>query len=221
MDAKRCTHCEETKNLDEFYSNHGAKDGHSSWCKQCTLAQKREYHARPHVQARVKKYREDHKGEQREIDRIRNADPEIRDHKTEVSRIHRKNNPGHYREYWAAYERERKQWDPAFRMLKKLRGLLRHYLKSKNDIDPEIVRRLVGCTQLELKMHIERQFRPGMTWDNYGVEWETDHIKPCSKFNLLDPAERQLCFLFSNLQPLSKEDNMKKGNKYVEIATDL
>ncbi len=69
--------------------------------------------------------------------------------------------------------------------------------------------------------HIESKWQPGMTWDNYGSEWEADHIKPCSKFNLLDAVERRACFKYSNLQPRWKIDNMKKGSKYVEsnIAT--
>ncbi len=221
MDTKLRTKCGEVQDLDDFYRNRRAKDGHSSWCKKCTLEQKRIYQEQPHVQERIKRYRQDHKMEQRERNRMRNADPEIRQRKTEVMRDWRDNNRDYYREYYSEYERERKESDPAFRILKNLRGLLRHYLKSRNDIDPDIVRGLVSCTQPELRLHVESQFDPEMTWDNYGIAWEIDHIKPCCKFNLLEADERRLCFRFTNLQPLSKEDNMKKGNKYVEIAADL
>ncbi len=59
-----------------------------------------------------------------------------------------------------------------------------------------------------LKAYLKKRFKPGMTWDNYGL-WHVDHRVPCSKFDLTDPAEQ----LLSNLQPLFAEDNLKKGNR--------
>ena len=53
-----------------------------------------------------------------------------------------------------------------------------------------------------------------MNWDNYG-EWEVDHIKPCSSFNLLNEEERKECFHYSNLQPLWKGDNREKHDKII------
>jgi len=51
-----------------------------------------------------------------------------------------------------------------------------------------------------------------MSYDYYG-EWEVDHIIPISCFNLNNNEEAQKCFNYTNLQPLWKEDNMKKSNK--------
>ena len=54
-----------------------------------------------------------------------------------------------------------------------------------------------------------------MTWENYGLEtWHLDHIKPVSKFNLLDVDEQKKCFHYTNLQPLWAKDNIKKSNKF-------
>src|SRR3546814_6097044 len=36
---------------------------------------------------------------------------------------------------------------------------------------------LVGYTVADLMAHLERQFLPGMSWDNRG-EWHIDHIRP-------------------------------------------
>lgn len=68
----------------------------------------------------------------------------------------------------------------------------------------------LGCSVGELLSHLERQFSSGMTWDNYG-EWEIDHIKPLSKFDLTDPVQFKEAANFKNLQPLWKEENKKKG----------
>ena len=41
---------------------------------------------------------------------------------------------------------------------------------------------LVGYDLAALVQHLESQFLPGMTWDNYG-EWHVDHVIPISAFN--------------------------------------
>lgn len=73
--------------------------------------------------------------------------------------------------------------------------------------------KLFGCTSKQLRDHIERQFKPGMTWENYG-EWHVDHIIPVSSFDLNNMEQRNKCYNYTNLQPLWAIDNMKKSNKY-------
>jgi hypothetical protein len=50
-----------------------------------------------------------------------------------------------------------------------------------------------------------------MSWDNYG-EWQIDHIKPLSKFDLTDRQQLHEACNFNNLQPLWAEDNLAKSN---------
>lgn len=71
----------------------------------------------------------------------------------------------------------------------------------------------LGCTIADLLEHLESQFYTGMSWKNYG-EWELDHIKPLSSFDLTDPVQFKEAANFKNLQPLWKVDNQKKGAKY-------
>ena len=73
--------------------------------------------------------------------------------------------------------------------------------------------KLVGCSSSELRARFESMFRDGMSWRNYGGSegWEIDHIKPCTAFDLSKPIEQSKCFHFSNLQPLWKRDNIRKG----------
>jgi len=59
-----------------------------------------------------------------------------------------------------------------------------------------------------------KQFKPGMTWDNYGYYgWHIDHKVPCSNFDLSKPEEQYKCFHYTNLQPLWAEENLIKGGK--------
>lgn len=72
--------------------------------------------------------------------------------------------------------------------------------------------KLLGCSIPELREHLEAQFREGMSWKNYGqFGWHIDHIKPCSSFDLSDPAQQYLCFHYTNLQPLWWFENLAKG----------
>ena len=73
---------------------------------------------------------------------------------------------------------------------------------------------IIGCSVLELKFHIEKQFKEGMSWGNYGKNgWHIDHIKPRCKFNLVDDDQLKVCFHYSNLQPLWEFENRAKGSK--------
>ena len=76
--------------------------------------------------------------------------------------------------------------------------------------------KLVGCTIEELWRHLEKNFKPGMTKENYGYRtWHIDHIMPCSSFDLSDPEQQKKCFHYTNLQPLWAFDNISKGAKII------
>ena len=70
----------------------------------------------------------------------------------------------------------------------------------------------LGCSVSELKLHLERLFVDGMSWENYG-KWHIDHIKPLSSFNLLDPQELIQACHYTNLQPLWGIENSRKHAK--------
>jgi 5-methylcytosine-specific restriction endonuclease McrA len=54
-----------------------------------------------------------------------------------------------------------------------------------------------------------------MTWDNYG-EWEIDHVTPDSwfEYNSYDDLDFKKSWALDNLQPLWKNDNLHKGNRF-------
>lgn len=86
-------------------------------------------------------------------------------------------------------------------------GLLRGHVKSA----PTLV--LLGCSLEQLKAHLEAQFKPGMSWDNYG-QWHVDHKRPCASFDLSKPEDQRACFHYTNLQPLWAKENRVKNSRY-------
>ena len=77
---------------------------------------------------------------------------------------------------------------------------------------------LVDFTVDQLKMHIEKLFKPGMTWENYGTVWHIDHKIPVAAFNFERPddIDFRLCWSVKNLQPLEATKNMSKGGRVVK-----
>lgn len=100
---------------------------------------------------------------------------------------------------------------PAFRLVRNLRNRVWHAIKGRTKSAHTV--NLLGCSIPEFCAYLEKQFKPDMSWENYG-EWHIDHIRPCASFNLSDPAQQQACFHFSNCQPLWMAENISKGAKY-------
>jgi hypothetical protein len=73
---------------------------------------------------------------------------------------------------------------------------------------------LLGCSIEDYKLYLESKFNKNMSWDNYGDYWEIDHIKPLSRYNLLEETEQFKAFHYTNTQPLTIIENRKKSNKY-------
>ena len=96
---------------------------------------------------------------------------------------------------------------------KRMRRLMKNIGKKKSLKTTQYL----GCTVHELMKHLEKQWQPGMSWDNYNFEgWHVDHIRPCASFDLTDVEQQKICFHYTNLQPLWAEDNMRKSNKWEE-----
>jgi hypothetical protein len=78
---------------------------------------------------------------------------------------------------------------------------------------------IVGCSIDFLRLHIESQFKPGMTWENHGpFGWHIDHIRPLCSFDLTKPEELAAALHYTNLQPLWAQDNQRKGGRFELVA---
>ena len=99
------------------------------------------------------------------------------------------------------------------RMIHNIRCRLWQVINSK----PGSMSKALGCKTHELRIHLESLFEPWMNWDNYGPEWEIDHITPLSSFNLNNIEEFNKACHHTNLQPLSVFKNRSKGAKLEDI----
>ena len=81
----------------------------------------------------------------------------------------------------------RRKTDPFFKirsnLSRRVRGALNNHLKNKKIKKTSNTLILLGCSIKKLKSHLEKNFKRGMNWKNYG-KWEIDHIIPCAKFDL-------------------------------------
>jgi hypothetical protein len=78
---------------------------------------------------------------------------------------------------------------------------------------------LVDYSLQDLITHIQSQFQPCMTWDNFGKGgWEIDHIVPRRFFHFSKPDDQDFirCWALDNLQPLWSIDNQMKSGKLVK-----
>lgn len=71
---------------------------------------------------------------------------------------------------------------------------------------------ILGDTFDNVRLHIENQFKDGMSWSNFG-EWHIDHITPLSSGNNND--EWIKLNHYTNLQPLWAKENLEKGAKII------
>lgn len=120
----------------------------------------------------------------------------------------------------AARMMERRKQEIGFASLSLARNRVRNALHGiKGRVAPHVKNRFLayfGCDESTFVAHIESQFREGMTWENRGKVWELDHIVPLSSgmgnINLLTRMSH-----YRNLQPLTVEDNRKKGDSLPEV----
>lgn len=110
--------------------------------------------------------------------------------------------------------RKRLRQRPSRAMAERLSRLLSFALKGVSALKDSPTFEMVGYTPDELRLHIERQFTKGMTWENRG-EWQLDHIIPISTAQTKEDviALNQL----SNLRPLWAADNLKKRANRVTL----
>jgi len=129
---------------------------------------------------------------------------------SETKKLYRKNNRTKINQNL----KEKYCTDFSFKLSQILRKRLRNGLRAQKTTKTNKTVDLIGCSFDFVKIHLEKQFKEGMTWENHGLYgWHIDHIIPCASFDLTDPEQQKKCFHYTNLQPLWAAENMSKGAK--------
>jgi hypothetical protein len=140
---------------------------------------------------------------------------DVRERENEAARnyFRREYNAGpEMRRRIVARNRNRIKNDPLYRLATRLRQGLYKALRRNTKRGSAV--QLLGCTIEELRRHIERQFLPGMKWENWSHSvWHIDHVRPFASFDLSDPNQLAQACHYTNLRPLWAFDNMSKGAK--------
>lgn len=133
--------------------------------------------------------------------RIRNAEYR-RANKEKVSARH------------VAYRRKLRESDPVFALAHRMRSLVAHGLRANGLSKRSKTAEIIGCTWPEFAAHIERQFLPGMTWENRAL-WHIDHIVPLA--TAVTEADVLALSRFTNLRPMWAADNLAKNSKITHL----
>jgi HrpA-like RNA helicase len=225
--GKICSKCGVLKPDDEFYFDKTGIRGRRSACKVCRGVVDAQYRKnnRERIAEKNKKWFSEHSeylkeyGKQwRAVNKERRKYQnkrwcqENKERKNEMDRKWHKEN--RERTLLAARKSSRKQYNtPQGKINSSIRRLMLLSLqgKSKNRSHWED---LVGFTADQLKTHLEKRFKPGMTWENYGRNgWHIDHKIPIAAFNYEIPGDIDFkrCWSLKNLSPLESSKNCSKG----------
>jgi hypothetical protein len=217
METKVCSKCKEDKKVCEFGNSKSSKDGLLCCCKKCNSERGKNY-----VKENYKKVLESHKkwrdkNPEWVYNRHKKWREENPDKVKELKKNWLNNNPEKIKEYRENYKsrkhqqrKERRLKDPIFLLINNMRSRLYKYLTKMQITKKNKTFEIVGCSPLELKEYLEKQFVDGMSWKNRS-EWHIDHIIPLSSAKTEEELYK-LCY-YTNLQPLWSFENIEKSNK--------
>jgi hypothetical protein len=218
--SKLCPKCGVDKDENEYSPSQFLKN--RGWCRFCL----KEYTSQN--KEKIAKYKTDNKSS---ID-TKNSEYRL-NNKTKIkdrNRVYYVNNKEKIVERNQRYDALKRDSDPAFKLRKRVSNSIFKQIKISNSSkDGSSILQFLPYTIQQLKEHLEKQFEPWMTWENYGTyeidkwndddpstwTWQMDHIIPHSTFKYASMDEQAFkeCWALSNLRPLSAKQNVSDGNR--------
>jgi hypothetical protein len=213
-ESKVCSICNEEKKITEFGKELGTYDGYKFRCKKC-FTQYSTYRRNADLEKAREKELEYYHQNKEKINKIRQERYPLRaEHVKQYNKIYCKNNREKINAYNRKYRKRFLEQNPYFKLAINMRQRIRMAVLQKREC--KSTKEYLGCSVEFLRNWFEHQFTKEMSWENYGSYWHIDHVEPCASFDLSKEENIHKCFCWKNTQPLSKEENLKKRDKYDE-----
>jgi hypothetical protein len=183
METKICKRCNIEKNISEYNKDKYSSDGYRYRCRVCTSNEYKNFYYR---------------NKEEEISR------QIKYQSNNIENVKNKRRERYHKKYYN---------DILYKIKINFRNRVKGFIYTKNlNLKVGDTYSILGCTPIEFKQYIEKQFKPGMGWDNYRLDgWHIDHIIPLCNAKTIEDVYK-LCH-HTNLQPLWCYENYKKGKK--------
>ena len=228
---KKCSKCNEIKNLSFFYKSPRYSGGLTAMCKICILDNKKKYvlNNKEKRKESTKKYYEKNKEkeklykknnkekikEQMKLYRLNNkekfilANKKYRSNNKEQIKIYRLNNKEKIKESWKKYYKTNDK--TKFKI--KIRNYLKRGIKNNNFYKKDYIEKVLGCNLEYLKKYLEDNFQKmyGIPINEAEEILHIDHIIPLSTAK----TEEDIIKLnhYTNLQYLYASHNLEKSDK--------
>ncbi len=102
--------------------------------------------------------------------------------------------------------REKRKWQLAYR---------RYVIEGAPS---EMYAPYFGLDAQSLRKWFEIQFSDDLNWDNFGTNWQFDHIVPATYFDYSNEEDLKLCWSFINMGVERIEQNKSRGNSVDVIS---
>jgi len=234
---KICRICGEGKSEIDFPFRDKKKGIRRTECSTCISLYNKQYRKENenYITQRRKKFYEDNKDrlldeakryQQNNKKSISQSKKDYYSANKEKSRIYQQQNRKRLNDYMVI----RRKNDPLVRLRENVSASVYRLIKSVgySKSEKSVINFLPYSFQ-ELKEHIEKQFEPWMTWENYGRydiniwddndpttwTWQIDHIIPQTQLPYVSMKDDnfQKCWALPNLRPYSAKMNIKDGNR--------
>src|SRR5713226_2299411 len=209
IETKECSKCSEEKTLDNFYFRKDLNE-YVHICNLCSANYRKERYENNKNQtlSYQKKYYEENKNIR--LDYQKSYYDENKNAIKDQTKEYRKDNKEYFLEYNrhyykenkeeiisknTKYKKERRQNDQSFKLREDVSRMINLGIrKSGSSKNGASCLNYLSYSFQELKEHIEKQFEPWMTWNNWGIynsetwndnksttwTWQLDHIVPQS-----------------------------------------
>lgn len=220
--------------MTDYYEKNRAKrlqyqKDYSERNKSAIKEYKKEYHAenREELNAISAAYRLSHKDELQ--DYFKDYQVDNKDAISEYQHSYYQEHKEQLNSYHGEYLKNKRQEDSSFALRSDVSRVIGYYLtKNGSSKNGSSISKYLPYSFEELKVHLETQFEPWMTWDNRGIynsetwddnnsatwKWQLDHIIPQSDlpYSSMEDDNFKKCWALCNLRPLSAKQNMIDGS---------